>query len=1103
MAGHDIRVDMPGVRASLGLCPQHNILFDDLTVSEHIYFFSKLKGLNKKEIDCEIDKYINVLELVPKAKARAKTLSGGMKRKLSVCVALCGNSKVVILDEPTAGMDPAARRALWDLLQIEKKNRTMLLSTHFMDEADLLGDRIAIMAGGTLQCCGSSFFLKKRYGTGYHLTMEKSPECNVMKVTELLRKHIPAIQVQSSVGSELTYLLAEDQLSIFEPMLKDLEENTTALGILNYGISLTTMEEVFMKVGADHGQEEEQDALERNGTTKPLDNFDSVLDMDLNRQSSDTKLNMSDKLLTGCKLYINQLKAMMMKKVFSTIRSWILMIVQILIPITFLIIAIIVVRSWKAFKDLPPLDIHLESYTNPYTVLSGNNDYKTSYMNIVKKHQSQVIDIADRDFDDYIIESSKENLPKVRMRYVVGATFDPVNKSIKGQRPKIKAWFNNEPFHSSPLSLNLVHNTILQKLLNSSEYFINIINYPQPFTLDTRLNSLAMGNNIGFQIAFNIGFSMAFVSSFYVIFCVRERVSKAKHLQFVSGANVFIFWITAYVWDLITFIFTSIMLVVTLSIFQEDGFSSIQELGRVLAALTLFGHAMLPWMYLSSFFFEIPSTGYTRMTLINIFTGVAGFLVVEVLSNPALDLKNIADVLEWVFLWIPHYGISNAIRNLNNVYSVHQLCQLQVRALGEGYRKTLCETKNQCCNAEENYFSWESPGIGRNVSFFSIVGVVLFAVLIFVEYRIPERIMYTIKNKLLVSPPMPEDEDGDITRERERVNALSQHDIASHSLVLKDFSKYYKKFLAVQRLSLIVRGNECFGLLGINGAGKTSTFKMLTGDEKISYGEAWVNGLSLKSSMKKVHQRIGYCPQFDALLDDLTGRETMMLFCLLRGVPTYESKFIIEKLADEFGFSRHINKKVRQYSGGNKRKLSTAVALIGDPSVVYLDEPTTGMDPVAKRYLWNALCKVRDNGKCIILTSHSMEECEALCTRLAIMVNGNFKCLGSTQHLKSKFSEGYTLTVKVKKQSGVEILQEEINPIDSFIKEKFPSAILREKYQELLTYYIPETSMPWSTMFGIMEQGKKTLHIEDYSLGQATLEQVFLKFTKHQRSETD
>ena len=92
-----------------------------------------------------------------------------MKRKLSVAVALCGGSKVVLCDEPTSGMDPSARRALWDVLQEEKKGRTILLSTHFMDEADILGDRIAIMSDGELKCCGTSFYLKKKFGVGYHL----------------------------------------------------------------------------------------------------------------------------------------------------------------------------------------------------------------------------------------------------------------------------------------------------------------------------------------------------------------------------------------------------------------------------------------------------------------------------------------------------------------------------------------------------------------------------------------------------------------------------------------------------------------------------------------------------------------------------------------------------------------------------------------------------------------------------------------------------------------------------------------------------------------------------------------------------------------------
>lgn len=124
---------------------------------------------------------------------------------------------------------------------------------------------------------------------------------------------------------------------------------------------------------------------------------------------------------------------------------------------------------------------------------------------------------------------------------------------------------------------------------------------------------------------------------------------------------------------------------------------------------------------------------------------------------------------------------------------------------------------------------------------------------------------------------------------------------------------------------LIIFRGECFGLLGVNGAGKTSTFKMLTGDETISSGEAWVEGVSIKTAMNKVHQRIGYCPQFDALLDELTGRETLRIFALLKGIPRNEIHRVSMQLATEFNFVKHLDKRIKAYSGGNKRKLSTAL----------------------------------------------------------------------------------------------------------------------------------------------------------------------------------
>lgn len=186
--GYDIKNNIEQVRKNLGLCPQHDILFDNLTVEEHLVFFATLKGCSKTEITSEVSNMIELLKLNHKKKELSSTLSGGQKRKLSVGIALIWGSEVVVLDEPTSGMDPEARRQTWDILQSQKVGRTMILSTHFMDEADLLGDKIAIMADGIIQCCGSSLFLKSKYGVGYHMTIVKNEECNVPALIDLVKK---------------------------------------------------------------------------------------------------------------------------------------------------------------------------------------------------------------------------------------------------------------------------------------------------------------------------------------------------------------------------------------------------------------------------------------------------------------------------------------------------------------------------------------------------------------------------------------------------------------------------------------------------------------------------------------------------------------------------------------------------------------------------------------------------------------------------------------------------------------------------------------------------------------------------------------------------
>ncbi|KAG3283619.1 ABCA4-like, partial [Ictidomys tridecemlineatus] len=171
IAGKDIETSLDAVRQSLGMCPQHNILFQHLTVAEHILFYAQLKGKSWEEAQLGMEAMLEDTGLHHKRNEEAQDLSGGMQRKLSVALAFVGDAKVVILDEPTSGVDPYSRRSIWDLLLKYRSGRTIIMSTHHMDEADLLGDRIAIISQGRLYCSGTPLFLKNCFGKGFYLTL--------------------------------------------------------------------------------------------------------------------------------------------------------------------------------------------------------------------------------------------------------------------------------------------------------------------------------------------------------------------------------------------------------------------------------------------------------------------------------------------------------------------------------------------------------------------------------------------------------------------------------------------------------------------------------------------------------------------------------------------------------------------------------------------------------------------------------------------------------------------------------------------------------------------------------------------------------------------
>jgi len=224
------------------------------------------------------------------------------------------------------------------------------------------------------------------------------------------------------------------------------------------------------------------------------------------------------------------------------------------------------------------------------------------------------------------------------------------------------------------------------------------------------------------------------------------------------------------------------------------------------------------------------------------------------------------------------------------------------------------------------------------------------------------------------------------------------------------------------------------------------------------------------------------------------------VFARLRGIAGFQISDVVEDFIVKFDLAEHADKITLHYSGGTKRKLSAALAFIGDPPIVFLDEPTTGVDPVARRKIWEILMAANDSGMAVVLTSHSMEECEVLCSRVGIMVNGQFQCFGGVQYLKNKFSQGFTILAKLKRR-GDEMQQQDLQrQLQEFIELKFPSASLKDVHQGLVHYHVCDISTKWTHLFSTMEEAKGLFDLEDYSVSQATLEQVFLSFAKKQRS---
>ncbi|XP_063859615.1 phospholipid-transporting ATPase ABCA3-like isoform X2 [Scylla paramamosain] len=1152
VGGWNIATHLREAREELGLCPQHNMLFVDLTVLQHLLFFGRLKGLTTKAAKEEAVELLGRLDLLDKKNMFGSQLSGGMKRKLSLAISLIGGSKVVILDEPSSGLDPESRRWVWDVVQGERGRRTILVTTHHMEEADVLGDRVAIMASGRVVCAGSTLFLKNKFGDGYTLEIIMTENCNVDSLKEEVNKHMPSAVLQSIQGGEINFKLSPDT-SLFAPLVNSLSSRKEELGIRHFGLSLTTMEKVFLGVSTVMKKDEEEQQTVLSGDEEEhTQHRDSVCMEDGDFAGSKDHLSDGDwRKLTGTTLLLHRIKAFFIKRLIYSIRKWPLFITQGLVPVVVTIACLLVDRNFDFFLSQEPLLTLTPSvFPKTFSFVSADEglaDLSSQYKDLFTgEHEVE----ETKNMTASLLQAADENLSRYREQYTFSASFlDTIDNTT------LQVWSQTIPFHTVGIGTNLVSNALLRYATNSTNYTITTDNYPLPpntmwqFTTELSASS--------FIYPSMMSLALAFLSSSYLVFPLQERETNTKQVQVMTGAPVWALWTTNFIWDMGMYMVTMVLILITFLALDPRGyFTTDAALGALVLLLLLYGWGSIPLAYLLSFPFQTPAAGFAVLTFICIVAGQLMPVVVAGLRlahEPSLDLAS--DIIHWISSLIPAYPVADGFSKIVTTSIHNTKCDKFDSATTLELCVVLFLSNNaseflQCCPPPMcshsatgkcfhvySYLYFDHSGLGSTLLYLFVDGLVFLAFIALIEAGVGKKFLHwwrscRISRRSVIMDPwdnvMPDD---DVVAETNLVSSLMYADHGNLELteaskdttmLVHNLVKQYSGCLvrAVKGISFRVGRGECFGLLGVNGAGKTSTFKMLTGDEIITGGDARIGALSLSHQRKRFLQQIGYCPQFDAFMGDLTGVEMLQLMGRLRGMDERQLKTTVPDLVNRVGLTECALRPSSTYSGGNRRKLSTAMALIGDPPLVFLDEPTSGVDPASRRRVWAAISEAVSNGQSVVLTSHSMEECEALCSRITIMSRGTLRCVGTSSHLKAKFGQGYSLQVKLKthgfsmasKKEDDRIYNVKVEEVKTVISHHLPGSSLTDQHKGMLAYRVPNT-VTWGRLFAVMESLKAGQDpegsqapvsqsmslpsiVEVYAASDTSLEQVFLSFAR-------
>lgn len=1072
----EINISYGETGGRFGLCPQKNVLWDSLTVKEHTKIFNRLKSLEKVDNNQQISALLEDCDLGKKVTAYSKTLSGGQKRKLQLAMMFTGGSSVCCVDEVSSGLDPISRRKIWDILLAERGYRTILLTTHFLDEAELLADNIAILSKGVLKAQGSSVELKHRLGSGYRIHLYKVPGSG--PVSDFLLQGIPR-----EVHFDETVYTVQDSAEASR-FVSTLEQE----GITEYRVSGPTIEDVFLKVA----EEIDLDSFQRRN-----DSTDYIEEQPKQDGEAEDQINGSLQLLTGKRIgMIRQAWVLFRKRVTVSRRNPLPYAAAFLIPVIAAGLVSLFLKNasrpgCSGDKSFSSSDTHsinsidkLDFAIGPtgklspalvngfISSLTGSSDSEASQTDLMS-HFHTVESLSE--FNNYIDNNFANITP--------GGVYLGDQSS-----PPTLAWrSDNGEFPLAAMAQNAMDSFLTNMSIGFQFQYFDI-----PW-------QAGVGNTL--QLTTYFGLAMAVYPALFALYPTIERLRNVRALHYSNGVRSLPLWLAYLAYDFCIVLGASILAII---IFR--GASGIWYYpGYLFVVFFLYGLSSTVLAYIISL--------YSRSQLAAFAFAAGGQCVMFLLYFIAY-----MSILTYAPTAKIDYYVSVAHFTIATITPVGNLTRAMFAALN--IFSLLCRDRQVAS------YPGAMTVYGGPILYLIVQTIVLFALLLWLEGGSPK--FPSIRRS---KPAFDAEEkvhmDEDISAELSRVSD------SNDGLRVLHLTKTFGKSTAVEDVTFGVSRGEVFALLGPNGAGKTTTISLIRGDMQPTRngGEIYVENVPVLTHRAAARSHLGVCPQFDAM-DQMTVLEHLTFYSRIRGVA--DSRHNVNEVMRAVGLTAFQDRMAMNLSGGNKRKLSLGIALMGNPTVLLLDEPSSGMDAASKRIMWKTLASVVP-GRSIVLTTHSMEEADALATRAGIMAR-HMLALGSTHHLRRKYGNLYH--VHLVHSRAPHTTSEEMDRIRGSVVSAFAGAQIEQKtYHGQLRFSVPAlggdsgpedegrktsvsssaecehdeihidgggklssvaaASRNWNNssigrLFAWLEENRMELGIQFYSVSQTTLDQVFL-----------